>query len=282
MNSCYYYAFDDSRPARAINTCSLASDEYPLIVNCAGNVVTSFSLTTDNAQGREDFYLIYMLGGTMDVFLEDGIHKVVSGNVILFPPHYHYRYIYKGGEELSYLWVHFTGSYASRFLEECGLEVLAGIYNTSCDNKITGGFQKMFDIFESGSRLWRQELACALEALILKVAAAVDVSTRERGFEKSVRYIHSSYHKDIQIPELAKMENLSYSGYIKLFKRRMGMPPSAYLIKLRMNAACDLLRNTDMSIKQVGVSVGYSDAHFFSRLFKKHTGVSPQSYRNAE
>lgn len=282
MNSCYYYAFDDSLPARAVNACSLASDEYPLIVNCAGNVVADFPLTTDNAQGREDYYLIYMLGGTMDVYLEDGVHKAVPGNVIFFPPHYHYRYVYSGGEELSYLWVHFTGSYAKRLLVECGLGADACIYDTDCDNKIAAGFRKMFDIFESGSRLWRQELACALESLILKAAAAVDVSTRDRSFERSVRYIHSSYHKDIQIPELAKMENLSYSGYIKLFKRRMGMPPSAYLIKLRMNAACDLLRNTDMSIKQIGISVGYDDAHFFSRLFKKHTGVSPQSYRENE
>lgn len=279
MNSRYYYSFDDSLPARAVNACSRASDEYPLIVNCAGNVVTSVPLITDNVRGRDDYYLMYVVSGSLDVTLEDGAQKAVPGNIILFAPESGYLYSYSGNEELSYLFAHFTGSYAKRLLEESGIGSHSGIRNTSCDNRIMTAFWRIFDIYESGSKLWRHELACAMESLILIAASAVDCGIKERGFEKSVRYIHSYYNRDIQIPELAKMENLSYSGYIKLFKRRTGMSPSAYLINLRMNTACELLRNTDMSIKQIGVSVGYCDAHFFSRLFKKHTGMSPAKYR---
>lgn len=279
MNSCNYYSFDDSLPACAVNACSRAADDYPLTVNCAGQVVENSPLITDNVGGRKDYYLIYMVGGTMDVELDGGVRKAVAGNVILFPPHYHYRYVYRGGEELSYLWVHFTGSYAERLLRESGIGTEAVVYDTRCDNNIPGLFGKIFYIYESGSKLWRQELACALESLILKTAVSIDGEALERGIEKSVRYIHLSYSEDIDIPELARMENLSYSGYIKLFKRRMGMPPSAYIIKLRINAACDLLKSTDMCIKQVGVSVGYGDPHFFSRIFKKNTGMSPAKYR---
>lgn len=280
MGPCYYYAFDDSLPACAVNACSKSSDEYPLIVNCTGVVNAVHRLTTDNAQGREDYYLIYMKSGSMDVWLGDGVYRAKSGDVIIFPPHYHYRYTYSGGEQLTYMWVHFTGSYAKRFLLEVMQTELPTAYSTCRDSRIAGGFCAMFDIFESGGALRDRVLACALERLILTAAESRADSDSGRGFEKSLRYIHSSYDRDIRIETLAAMENLSYSGYIKLFRQKNGMPPAAYIINLRMNAACDLLMNTDMSVKQVGIAVGYPDAHFFSRLFKKHTGKSPREYRN--
>ncbi len=86
MNSRYYYSFDDSLPARAVNACSRASDEYPLIVNYAGNVVTSVPLITDNVRGRDDYYLMYVVSGSLDVTLEDGAQKAVPGNIILLAP----------------------------------------------------------------------------------------------------------------------------------------------------------------------------------------------------
>ncbi len=279
MGSCRYYAFDDRIQTEDMNLCNFASDEHPFIVNCAGNVVTPFAFTTDNFWGREDHYLIYMVKGSMDVMFPEGVRRVGAGNVIIFPPRYHYRYAYRGEEPLSYLWVHFTGSYAERFLGECNLSPLPYIHDTGCDNGIAAGFRRMFDIFEGQSPLKRQELSCALEQLLLKVAASVGECGHDRSLERSVRYIHSFYNTDIRIPELAKMENLSNSRYITLFNRRMRMSPTAYIIKLRMSIACDLLQKTDMSVKQIGILVGYEDAHFFSKLFKKHMGVAPQNYR---
>ena len=153
------------------------------------------------------------------------------------------------------------------------------IHDTDCDNGIASVFRRMFDIFEGQSHLKRQELSCMLERLLLNVAKTVEVCGHGMELERSVRYIHSAYNTEIRIPELAKMESLSNSRYITLFNKRMGISPTAYIIKLRMSIACDLLRNTDMSVKQIGILVGYDDAHFFSKLFKKHTGIAPQHYR---
>ena len=46
-----------------------------------------------------------------------------------------------------------------------------------------------------------------------------------------------------------------------------------------MSAACELLESSNISVKQVGALVGYNDPHFFSKLFKKHVGISPSEYR---
>ena len=59
----------------------------------------------------------------------------------------------------------------------------------------------------------------------------------------------------------------------------MGKSPNEYIIELRLQFAKSLLDNTNISIKQVSEHVGYNDQYFFSRLFKKHIGISPQEYR---
>ena len=83
----------------------------------------------------------------------------------------------------------------------------------------------------------------------------------------------------ISISELARMDSLSVSRYNTVFKDATGTAPIAYLIDTRMNVACELLRDTDMSVKNVGISVGYPDPQFFSKLFKRHVGISPIEYR---
>jgi AraC-like DNA-binding protein len=279
VNSVYYYAFDDKIPARQINTCSSASNEHPFIVNCAGNISTAIPFVTDNRCGREDYYLIFMVSGTMNASFPSGDRGVQEGDVLLFPPHYPYRYVYAGGERLSYLWVHFTGSYVERFLSDCGLDPLPLLCNTESGERILAGFHRMFDLFNTHARLQTQLLAHTLESILLTVANTNHVTDTQSKLQNSIRYIHANYNKKISVPSLAKMEGLCNSRYITLFEQSTGYSPIAFIIKLRLDTACELLRNTDISVKQIGSMVGYSDAHFFSRIFKKETGMSPQAYR---
>ena len=279
MHSRYYYAYDPHLTDLGIDACNRASDEHPLTVNCAGNVVTSLPFTTDNPEGRKDFYFLYMASGRMCLTLPGGEHTISSGDAVLFPPELPYRYVFVGDGTLSYFWVHFTGSHTKSMFEELGLTSLPHIYHIANGTPILDGFHHLFDHFEAKSPWQRAALAHALEGLLLSLAHAAG-DTAHRQLEASVRHIHAAYHTELRIPDLAKMENLSNSRYIALFSKQMGTSPSAYIIRLRMNTACELLRGTDMSVRQIGSLVGYADPHFFSRIFKKHLGVSPAAYRS--
>ena len=63
------------------------------------------------------------------------------------------------------------------------------------------------------------------------------------------------------------------------FTQKYGISPKEYLVEKRMAHAKKLLRETDVSVKEISISVGYLDPLYFSRLFKKKEGVSPLSYR---
>ena len=279
MRTCYYYASDVNREFGNMNACSIASDQFPITVNCAGRIVANDPFVTDNAGGREDYYLIYVERGVLDIVLNGTSYAAQSGTVVLFPPHCHYKYTFSGNHPLSYLWAHFTGSYAKRFLEECGFGALPFLCDSDPNIKVTSGFETLFELFASHDPLQKRKLACRLEDILLCIASEANHTEKFRDLKKSLEHIHSFYNKDLKIPDLAKMENLSNSRYITVFKKHMGIPPSDYIINLRINVACDLLKNHDMSIKAIAACVGYDDPHFFCKLFKKKTGISPKSYR---
>lgn len=279
MKTCYYYSLNVNKDFGSINACSIASDEYPITVNCAGRISTSNPFITDNIEGRNDYYLMYIECGELEFEINGKSLTVQSGYAVIFPPHCHYKYTYRGYNALSYLWAHFTGSYAERFLSESGFEKLPCIIQSDPNIKIISHFEKLFNIFSLHEPLQKQRLACQLENILLSIALISNSTYKVRGLAKSLGYIHTCYNKEIRIPELAKMESLSNSRYIAVFKENMGMPPSEYILNLRINVACDLLRNHDMSVKEVAANVGYDNAHFFSKLFKKKTGSTPQKYK---
>ena len=80
------------------------------------------------------------------------------------------------------------------------------------------------------------------------------------------------------LSELAEKNFISQSHLISLFHARYGISPQEYLLSARIDRAKELLKNKDESIKSVALSVGIENSLYFSRLFKKKTGVTPTEF----
>ncbi len=279
MKNRSYYSFSD--PDGSVYTkCSISSELSPLIVNCAGKMQTSFPFTTDIPGGRHDYYLMYICRGELFVSMPSGEVNAGAGCAVIFPPHYHYRYTFSGEGELTYLWCHFTGSDAESLISEIGFSPLPTVREIGHESFVSGEFEKLFSLFSEDTALRPRMLGCALEGLLLFFAKSLKKEEKPQNpLWRSVGHINEYYTKALSVPELARMENLSNSRFYVLFCKHIGMPPSAYIKKLRMQNACELLLTTDLAVKQIGVSVGYDDPHFFSKLFKDQFGVAPSDYR---
>ena len=96
--------------------------------------------------------------------------------------------------------------------------------------------------------------------------------------EKAVHLIHSGYMTAITVQDIANELKLDRTYFSVLFKKRMGVSPSQYLLERRMKRAADLLVNQGVSVSVAADSVGYADIYTFSKMFKKHFGVSPKTY----
>jgi AraC-like DNA-binding protein len=78
---------------------------------------------------------------------------------------------------------------------------------------------------------------------------------------------------------IAEKLDLSIDYTAKLFKQLSGMPPSEFVQFIRHREARRLLRESDLSIEIIGQQIGYPDIHYFSRVFRRHEGISATEYR---
>ena len=246
-----------------------SNDAVSLQVNCVGAVS---EIRFGNRSVRRDFYYIYVLKGKM--IMAEG--ALLPGDVIVLEPGQHYAYESEG--ETEYLWVHYTG-FDARTL------TLAAFHR--CNEKIQIGIQK--EIVECFEKLFREfiindEASKTLSICILREILALTGRFAGTGREDwtpyaSIEYIHRFYREEIDVDSLAMMENKSTTSFRSAFKVHTGVSPNEYIIMQRISEACRLLSQTDDSVAEIAKSVGYEDPYYFSRIFKKKTGLSPLSWR---
>lgn len=96
---------------------------------------------------------------------------------------------------------------------------------------------------------------------------------------EAIHYIHEHYREPITAEELTRMYGCSASYLARLFKNQIGVGPIEYLIHIRIHKSKQFLLQSEARIQDIASSVGYADVYYFSRLFKKHTGLSPLQFR---
>lgn len=97
--------------------------------------------------------------------------------------------------------------------------------------------------------------------------------------KKAYEYIDSNYSKDISLSEISEKLNISSYYFSKLFKDETGEGFVEYLTRLRIDKAREMLKDPEKSIKEICSECGYSDPNYFSRIFKKSTGMTPTEYK---
>lgn len=95
----------------------------------------------------------------------------------------------------------------------------------------------------------------------------------------SIRYISEHYDLPITVDQLAEMENYNATYYNDWFKQQTGISPSLYLRHTRIDRAKELLAETNFTVMEVAVMVGYSSNATFTRAFHSITGMTPKAYR---
>lgn len=101
----------------------------------------------------------------------------------------------------------------------------------------------------------------------------------ESVMEKAKNYIRQNFQKDLTLDEVSKSVDISPYYFSKLFKQETGENFIEYLTNVRMKNAEKLLLDPSYSIKEICAMSGYGDPNYFSRIFKKHKGVTPSEYR---
>lgn len=163
----------------------------------------------------------------------------------------------------------------------------------SGDDKIKKYFEEIFEEYQSHAVGFDMAIKAQIYEMLvyllrnhiyrrITLDAYISRSNKLERIKPVMKYIENNYNDDISYAELAKLLNVSKYHFCHLFKEATGKTVVQYINDIRLDKAYNLLKNTDMNITQVSMSVGFNDMNYFSRLFKKYKNMAPSKVRNVE
>jgi AraC-like DNA-binding protein len=118
--------------------------------------------------------------------------------------------------------------------------------------------------------------------LLLETGKQVKQADLPRIVTLAIIYVFMNFRRDISLDDAARETDVSRSYLSRVFHACTNTTFLNFLSAVRVRIAEYMLRESSMRIADISEQVGYEDAHYFSRLFRKTTGMSPVQYRNAE
>lgn len=281
--SYYLNPLDEKRDYLNLNFGSRQDLSRPLVLNCAGFVNANYNHTNTNPGGRLDYYLIYLASGEIHFSYNNGITKLSAGDLIIYPANTPYKYSCVTNDQgLQFYWAHFTGNQVLDILKRYGLSLFPHVHKVNINNHIDLRFKALFDGFAIKDSFRDNDLSALFDRLLIEIGRVLSVDGNGSSrLHKSVRYINEHLSEQIKTPDLARLENMSMTTYNLHFKTYMGVSPTKYIMKLRVQQAIELLLNSDLSIQEISARCGYNDYNFFTKVFKNELGCPPTSYRKA-
>ena len=152
------------------------------------------------------------------------------------------------------------------------------------DGTVSRLMRKMMAEYEAKRTGYMELLRCYLtQALVCAVRASENISPKLHPATQSViDYLHQNYSLPLSLNAISKQAGYTAPYISSVFSMDMGMTVQCFLQKLRIEKACKLMDETNLSVSSVAQQVGYSDSKHFSEIFRRHKGMSPKAYKNSK
>ena len=137
----------------------------------------------------------------------------------------------------------------------------------------------VFDILETQNDLLASGEMIASELAQWIALTSVIPTDIEVTIEELDAYIRLHYRENLNLTDLADKYHFNHSYLTRIFKKQKGQSPLKLINSLRIEDAKELLLNPELSVREISEMLGFSDQHYFSRVFKASTGMSPKEYR---
>ena len=109
---------------------------------------------------------------------------------------------------------------------------------------------------------------------------SLDMNDNIINIAKAISYMENHFREQISLNDLADKAQLSVRHFNRIFKENYKTTPMSYILNLRIQYACLLLRKSTLKISDISYESGFDDSNYFTRQFKKIIGSSPKVYRS--
>jgi AraC-like DNA-binding protein len=260
---------------------------HPLTKDCYPTAMGFYPEAAGHEMKRErhdDNLIIYCAAGRGSAVTPDWSGRVSAGDVLILPQGVPHQYRALRRNPWSLYWVHFQGVSSRMFTQHMGYRDSRPLANAGPSAALQAGFKNLMEVRRTGysSRSFINA-ANQLRHLLTLIALEIDAQTGRSGgsfnLDQVQAFMREHLDRSLSLEALAEQANLSRFHFANRYKQLTGYSPIKHFLNMKMEHACQLLDSTDMTVQAIAAAVGYDDALYFSRLFKKTLGTSPRSYR---
>ncbi len=238
---------------------------------------------------RDHFIIHIILSGKGNFVVNGKTYTLETGQGFLICPDQIVHYEADIKKPWKYSWVGFHGLKAESVLKSANLDInnpvfeykdrpAAELLTNTLDSMITHlRNENSSDLMLAGYLY--QFLSYLVHNQKGSYTKPYKAANKDRYVTKAIEYIEKNYAGHLSVAELARYIRIDRSYLSNLFNKYLDISPSNFIIKYRMDKACELLSNEQLTIGDVARSVGYEDCFQFSKTFKKTKGMSPSLYR---
>ncbi|MDO4329793.1 MAG: AraC family transcriptional regulator [Lachnospiraceae bacterium] len=238
--------------------------------------------------GVRDHYLIHhIIRGKGCYTIENRTYHLGAGDTFLLFPNVESNYRADMDEPWEYAWVGFAGTDAYSIIANTGFSKENPVlHQTGISQEL---FQKIRAVYEVNGNTFEDAVSMtgrlySLMGFLMKHSGRKEKKNNHQldYVERARQYIEEQYSYPITVEDVAVHTGISRSYLFRLFSSTERMSPKEYLLEYRIRQACQLLKQTDLSVQSIAHSVGFEDNLYFSKVFKKYRNCTPSEYRGLQ
>lgn len=258
----------------------------PLAVTSCGfyQIHSGPSISTNRPKGRNDYQLIYIESGQGYFTVDSKEYIIDEGSVVLYRPHEPQIYHYYGKNKTNIYWTHFSGNAAENIITHYGFPANGNFFNVGVSHNLPILFKQIISEMQLCNEKFREMAALKLHEILLTIYRSLNNPSKLNDdtftlIKQSRTFFNENYNKNISVSTYAKSINMTPCWFIKKFKELFGVTPAQYILELRLTTAKNLLLTSACNISEIALAIGYDNPLYFSRVFTKHTELSPSKYK---
>ncbi len=273
------------RPVLAeVRSHPLVRSVYPTDIGWFPNAAHHYR---DRPNGAHQDHLMLCISGRGHLEIADQRVQLNAGEMIVIPRETPHSYWADERDPWSIYWVHFLGDDSDYFVNRVGQPGQPVHISRASSEEAVGLFRYCLSALNDGYGLptliyAAQSTRHILSLLLYRNRALLQEPSA--GAERSIvatviRFMYENLDKPLRLNDLARASGASVSHFSERFRAQTGQSPMSYFIQLKIRLACRLLDLSGKPVKVVASETGYRDPYYFSRVFKKCMGMSPDHYR---
>lgn len=234
-------------------------------------------------QKFDSFLIMYVVKGEGSLTINNKSKIIKENDVILincYEPHG-----YETSTSLETLWLHFDGNVSVDYfnlIKQDNTHVII----SAASSLIPTYLKSIINLFKESKMINEPLISCEIQRILAELfnlsnGNQSNTSSSNSTFvNNSISYMKNNFKNKISLEDIANSVSISPFHFSRLFKKETGYSPYEYIIMVRLNHAKNLLKTSNMLIKEIAFECGFNSESNFVITFKKHTNMSPRQFRN--